>query len=334
MEKKKKTQVVYVLVATPGDTFVEELWVSVYSLRIYEPEREIRVCCDEETSRILEKYEKLVAMLTEIVIISGLNQYKTNIEGRRSRHIKTALRGYLEGPFLYLDTDTVICAPLDEIDEFNCDIAGVIDANIDFNANPFRKSILQYIQDIFGIDASFHPHWINGGVLYVADNEKTHAFFRNWHKNWRYSVDTKDLGRDMPPLLKAEIDSNLLITEIPGYFNAQLYMSIQYFGEAKILHFLHSYFPEDQSFSPFFDKSIYKKIREDGDISPEMEFMIKHVKSAFTSPSMIVGERTLKFMASPVEPIFEKIYAEGGAASWLMQRVAVWLAWLHKYTKH
>jgi len=328
-----KTQIVYALVSTPNDLYLQELWVSLYSLRLYEPDREVRVCCDEETSRILKKYEKIVSMLTEIVIVPKLDSYARKFEGRKSRHIKTTLREYMKGPFLYIDTDTVICAPLNEIDELNCDIAGVCDANIDFHVNPFRQSILRFVQDVFGIDASQHPHWINGGVLYVADNAKTHEFFRVWHENWRYAATIKNVVRDMPPLLKAEIDTNLLITELPGYFNAQPYMSMHYFCEAKILHFLHSFFPEDQSFCPFFDKKIYKEIKEKGDITEEIGNIIQHAKSAIASPSMIVGERTLKFLTSPAAPIFEKIYSDGGVTSWLMGKMAVWLGWLHKYTK-
>ena len=223
---------------------------------------------------------------------------------------------------------------MNEIDNLNYDIAGVPEGNISFDKNIFRKGVIDRIKRVFDYDASHHPHWINGGVIYAADNQKAHEFYQRWHENWKYSTFEKKMSQDMPALLKAEIDTGIMINELPGYFNAQPFMSMQYFGEARILHFLHSFFPKDKSFCPFFDKSIYKKIKESGTITPEVENLILHAKSSISSPSMMVGERTLNFMTSPAAPIFEKIYEEGGIASWLMQKMAVWLEWIHKYTKH
>ena len=92
-------------------------------------------------------------------------------------------------------------------------------------------------------------------------------------------------------------------------------------------------FPADQSFCPFFDKSLYKKIREEGRITLALGEEIRNVKKSFASPSCVVGWRTMNFLTSPVAPIFEEIYKEGGAASWLMLKMAKWLERIHKYTK-
>ena len=326
-----KTQIVYALIASEHDTFIEEIWVSVYSLRLYDKDREVRVCCDASTAERIKLFPRLMAMLTEVIIIPTPDSYDAK---HRSRHVKTLIREYVKGPFLYIDTDTVICGTLEYIDNLKYDIAGVPEGNISFSKNLFRAGILSRIKNTFGIDASKHPHWINGGVIYAADNDFTHKFYRHWHENWEWSSRNKSMSQDMPALLKAEMDMNFVMDELPGYYNAQPFMSMQYYGEARIIHYVHTYFPKDQSFCPFLDKSIYQDIHEAGDITPEIAETIQHAKSAISAPSIIVGEKTVNFMTSQAASIFETIYMEGGAASWLMQKVAVWLEWLHKYTKN
>ena len=325
-----KTQIAYALIASERDTFLEELWVSVYSLRQYEKDREVRVCCDAPTGELINSRPSLMELITEVVIIPTPENYDAK---HRSRHVKTLIREYVKGPFLYIDTDTVICGTLDYIDDLYYDIAGVPEGNIPFEENIFRLGVLKRMKDTYGIDASSHPHWINGGVIYAADTLFAHDFYRHWHENWEWSSSHKGMSQDMPGLLKAELDMNFVMDELPGYYNAQPFMSMQFYGEAKISHYVHTFFPKDQSFCPFFDKSIYVKIHQDCGITPKTAELICHAKSAIASPSIIVGKRTVNFMTSEVAYIFENIYYEGGLTSWLMQKIAKLLGWLHQCMK-
>lgn len=49
-------------------------------------------------------------------------------------------------------------------------------------------------------------------------------------------------------------------------------------------------------------------------------------------PSCVVGWKQMHFMASPVFEPLAQIYQDGGAISWLLQKVAMWLWQLHKLT--
>lgn len=324
-----KTQIVYALIASERDTFIEELWASVFSLRLYEPEREVRVCCDSASADRIKFFPELEKLITDIIVIPTPEHYNAKL---RSRHVKTLVREYVKGSFLYIDTDTIICGSLEGIDNLPYDIAGVPEGHVSLEKNIFRGSILANIKRVFDIDASSHPHWINGGVIYAADTKFAHEFYRRWHENWEYSSFQRNMQQDMPSLLKAELDMNFVMDELPGYFNAQPFMSLKFFAEGKIVHFLHTYFPKDQSFCPFFDKTIYEMMHDEGGITPEIADIIIHAKSSISSPSLIVGEKTVKYLTSPVAPIFEKIYNEGGAASWVMCKMAILLEKLHKYT--
>ena len=46
-----KTQIVYVLVSSEKDVFLEELWASAWSLRQYEPYVTVNVVVDEPTAK-------------------------------------------------------------------------------------------------------------------------------------------------------------------------------------------------------------------------------------------------------------------------------------------
>lgn len=326
-----KTPIVYTVIAHDDYQFVEELFCSIYSLRLYEPERKVIVICDQLTADYINSYKNLACKISHIIVADIDSKYNT--PKLRSREIKTSIPNFVSGPFLYIDTDTVICGSLNYIDNLSCDVAGVPEGHIEFSKNIFRKNILANIKNLFNYDASSHPHWINGGVIYSSGNENSVRFYKHWHDNWEYTTFNKGISQDMPSLLMAEVKSGILLQELEGYYNSQPFMSVKYFGEAKILHFLHSYFPKDQSFCPFFDKSIYKKLKETGDVTEDIAEILKHPKTSFSSPSIIVGENTVNFMTSPIEPIFEKIYNEGGLASWFMMKVATWLDMLHKFTK-
>ena len=92
-------------------------------------------------------------------------------------------------------------------------------------------------------------------------------------------------------------------------------------------------FIEDQSYSPYFSLEIYQDLKKDGEITPQIEELIINAKQSFVSPTMPVGKEHILFLFSPAGKIFNRIYKEGGAASWLMLKMAKWLERIHHYTK-
>ena len=92
-------------------------------------------------------------------------------------------------------------------------------------------------------------------------------------------------------------------------------------------------FIEDQSYSPYFSLEIYQNLKKAGEITPQIEDLIINAKQSFASPTMPVGKEHILFLFSPAGKIFYRIYKEGGAASWLMLKMAKWLERIHHYTK-
>lgn len=323
-----KTKIVYTLHATKDFLFMQECWASAYSLRQFHPDASVCLVVDWQTHEYVRRYSEFCNLFTEIISVEVPEHYGRK---EKSRELKTKSRLFVEGPMLFLDNDTIVCKPLDEIDNLSCDIAAVPETHLPLLEMPF--SPLGAVKTAFDIDVSDSKYYFNSGVIYAADNDRTRVFFKRWNENWTYSCFEKGVSQDEPAFLKTNRESENVIQELPGIYNAQVQMSLKYFADAAIIHWWHMNFMEDQSYSPYFSKEVYKKIRKDATITPEIKALIVNVKQSFVSPSMPVGIDQMYFLFSPVGRIFSKIYKEGGVASYLMLKMAMLLEKVHKLTK-
>ena len=320
-----KTKIVYALIASEKDLFLEECWVSLYSLRCYHSDANVTLLVDEATKIYVEQFADFCRMITEIKVVPMPKQYTAK---QKSRELKTNTRIYVDGPMLFLDNDTVICKHLDEIDSLSCDMAAVPETHLPLADMPF--SPMEAVKSVFDIDASDSKFYFNSGVIYAADNERTHSFFKTWNENWKFSCFEKGNSQEEPSFLMANREFGNIIEELPGIYNAQVQMSLKYFADAAIVHWWHMNFIENQDYSPYFSQSIYKTIKRERRISKETDWLIRNCKQSFVSPSMPVGIDQMFFLFSSAGKIFNKIYKEGGIASALMLKAAIILEKIHK----
>ena len=110
-------------------------------------------------------------------------------------------------------------------------------------------------------------------------------------------------------------------------------MSLKYFADAAIVHWWHMSFIENQDYSPFFSLQIYKDVKMAKGLTADIKEIIMHCKQSFVSPTMPVGKEHIYFLFSPAGKIFNRIYKEGGAASFLMSKCAAVLEKIHKYIR-
>ena len=327
-------QIVYVLVANEKNLYLEEMWVSIFSLRRHHPEATVKVLVDMETKEYLSRFTQLTSMIDETVVVQTPAEYNAK---QRSRQIKTTIRNVLKGDYIFIDTDTVICKPLDGIVEDIAEmkdfkgIAAVREGHVTMKDTLFPPT--GTVKRIFDIDISQSPLMTNSGVMFVADIPFTHEFYKRWNENWKRSCFEKGNSQDQPSLYATDCQYGYVIRELSGIYNAQVAMSLKYYADAVILHWWHMDFIEDQSFSPYFSLEIYQNLKKAGEITPQIEDLIINAKQSFVSPTMPVGKEHILFLFSPAGKIFNRIYKEGGAASWLMLKMAKWLERIHHYTK-
>lgn len=327
-------QIVYVLVANEKNLYLEEMWVSIFSLRRHHPEATVKVLVDMETKEYLSRFPQLTSMIDETVVVQTPAGYNAK---QRSRLIKTTIRNVLKGDYIFIDTDTVICKPLDGIVEDIAEmkdfkgIAAVREGHVTMKDTLFPPT--GTVKRIFDIDISQSPLMTNSGVMFVADIPFTHEFYKRWNENWKRSCFEKGNSQDQPSLYATDCQYGYVIRELSGIYNAQVAMSLKYYADAVILHWWHMDFIEDQSYSPYFSLEIYQNLKKAGEITPQIEDLIINAKQSFVSPTMPVGKEHILFLFSPAGKIFNRIYKEGGAASWLMLKMAKWLERIHHYTK-
>lgn len=290
-----KTQIVYVVVSSDEDMFLEELWASVFSLRLFHPEATVKVLADAPTVQRIHARPALDRMITDVMSVPVPEEMSAFA---RSRVIKTTIRNVIDGAYLYIDTDTIITHSLEEIDAVGYDIAAVPDAHQPFRLDYYRASKIARLKDSFNLDISDAEYFFNGGVLYVADNELTRRFYQRWYENWRSYLIDYVRRADQPPLVKTDKEFGYVIRPLADVFNCQLSLSVRFLHDAYIVHFIHMDFISDHSYSPFMSGAIYREIKAANAITPHVEELIRHCKSSFETPSIVVGKSQIGLLFS------------------------------------
>lgn len=280
-----KTKIVYVVASLDDDIYMEQAIVSAWSARHFNPDCRIEMVCDQDTfatlnSGIRAQYKNLFDQIhiREFLPEQGMKE--------RSRWLKTTLREIVEGDFLYLDTDTVVCADLSYVDDFDFDLGMVLDCNCQFSKTLVFDWVVPTMKQMYKIDVSRETLYFNSGVAFVRDCQLTREFYKRWNELWVHSMQHFGKLKDQQPLMKANIDMGYVITELSGDLNCQVAESIQYLHTAHVMHFFNSLLGVSYEMSPFY-KDLYLCVKLKG-ITTDEENTIILCKSSFTSPSMPV----------------------------------------------
>ena len=265
----------YVLVGSKNGFYCEQTLVSMASLKYVQPDAFVSLLIDKQTD---ENYEIEITRIKKYVdeyIVVPVDDDIPSIA--KSRYIKTSMRKYVEGDFLYVDADTVWNAPVDESD-FTHDIMGVLDGHCLLSEHPLRDGIAEEFKK-----TKCNPEvekYINGGVLFSRDSDLSKRFFALWHEKWLETSKT-GLFIDMPALNFAikQISSSFAL--LPDVYNVQISRSWQYFWNAKVIHFFTGW-QKDVFESPYLfqKKEFWKGIKENG-LSESVVATINNPMTAF-----------------------------------------------------
>ena len=120
-----KTKIVYCIVSNDEDIYLEQAWVSIYTLRRHNPDAEVILLVDKDTELTLigkrSGIKELVAEVKAVETPVGYNAMQ------RSRYLKTNFRHFISGDLLFIDADTVIGGSLAGVDDIDAEIACVPD---------------------------------------------------------------------------------------------------------------------------------------------------------------------------------------------------------------
>jgi len=291
---------VYVLVSGEKDLYYEQALMSVYSLRLYMPNADVIILCDDRTAAgFIGKRTKLseFASIISIPFDSGIS----NVE--RSRLIKTSIPVYVKGDFLYIDCDTVICDDLSCIEQFPYEIAGVLDGHVMLKDHIHQKYFLARDKKLGFSGTKVSGYNINGGLILAHDTQLMHDFFTQWNRVWKYSAYEKHDMHDQSALNQANYLTGLKMQLLPGEWNCQpAHGGLAFLQNVKIIHYYSSEIGS-ANYAPYYklaDKAVQQRIKDAGDIPVEIQTMLRQPKFQFNKVHIISDMRIISIMQSPL----------------------------------
>ncbi len=234
-QQPQRSRVVYALTSGGRDRFSAMTRVSISSLRVTNEQVSVCVVCDSITVAALKRSrDPLLNEIDELIDC----QTPAGDAAYRNRHMKTRLRQILDGPFLFLDSDTFVRGNLSEIFSHDADIAGVInhcsDAPVDQIAARDTQALARMNWRIGD------RGYINGGVLYFNNTEPAYRTGCLWHDKWLRSVEDCAKYHDQAALNAALFAAKPDLKILPHKFNAQFRVAPHVVENAVIWHFYES----------------------------------------------------------------------------------------------
>ena len=227
-----QSKVIFAITSQGNDFYSATTRVAVASLRISNPSLLLVVACDRDTDLALKQArDPLIKEVDEWLIVDTPNGNAYF----RNRYVKTSLRSFVDGPFLFLDSDILVRGDLKEIFALDTDIAGARNhSRIAFSEQVWAK-------DSAALDAMGwtigKEVYVNGGVIFWNDTQGARQFGAEWHRRWLKSFVERGYYRDQPALNSALHDTQPQITVLPDCYNAQIKMNPSMAKDAIIWHY-------------------------------------------------------------------------------------------------
>lgn len=293
-------KIVYVLTSKVGDYYYEQLMISLESLRNKMPQIDVVVVTDDLTYATLTGDRHQVfdfATVKKVEIDNRFNQKE------RSRYLKTSLRSIIQGDFLFIDCDTVICCDFSE-HKIESVLAMSLDRNCKLSEWADEGKEIRRTAQRCNFDLRECDNYYNSGVMWVKECELTKRFFEEWHKYWE---ETLKIGMCVDQLSLNHVNTNIfpLIEELDGTWNCQVTLKpagVEYIANSKIIHYFNTN-PE----SPYMlcDESM---IRE-GVNDQEVKKIISEPRSAFRKSYIVtMNSRLDNFMKTKQFKVLFKFY--------------------------
>ena len=279
-----KTKIVYILVSTGADVYTEQAWVSAYSARLRNPSAEIVLLADSATA----VPEPMASLFNEVCRVEFPSEMPPM---KRSRLLKTGMRSIVKGDFLFIDADTIVARPLDDIDSVDATLAACRDLHAPFAQHPHRSATINMCRCL-GFDATEVADYFNSGVLLVKDTPENHAFFEAWQKNYLAGYDA-GIRPDQPSLAQTNASFGGAISLLPDVWNCEVQNGVRYLRDAYIVHYMVTNVgsgPQDSLFL-LNNREVLLRMRAFGGITDEIRAVVEdHFKGYAPVTQVFAGD--------------------------------------------
>lgn len=263
-----KTQLLYILVSSGADVYTEQALVSATSARWRNPSARMVLLSDADT-QVPDALARLFDRVIRVPFPADVPAMK------RSRLLKTGMRSYVEGDFLFIDADTVVARPLEEIDAITAPLAACRDLHSPFQEHPHYRATVNMCRRL-GFDASAEAEYFNSGVLLVKDSPENHAFFQAWQQNYLAGY-AAGIRPDQPSLAQTNAALGHPVALLEDYWNCEVQNGVRYLKDAFIVHYMVTNVGTGAQDSLFLlnKRQALLRMRAAGAITPEIQAVIE-----------------------------------------------------------
>ena len=293
-------KVLYVLVSSPNDIFLEQTILSIFSLRKHSPNIKVSILVDDVTaSTFVGSRAMILNIIDENIVIELDNKYSNKY---KSRILKTNMRNYVEGDFLFIDSDTIILDDLSTLERNDYEIAAVYEFNRPLNYL-WDTSTLDECLARFDYKVELNDELFNSGVMWIKDTPKNHHFFAQWHSKWKYGAE-QDVLFDQPSLFITNKENEHFIKQLSGIWNCQGAYCLNYIRKVKIFHYL---FDADFDF-PLMKKESFDCIKLNGEIDETLKAIVCDPFAYISCKNAIIMNNTLDLIHTRQFRILRSLY--------------------------
>ncbi|MBP3203759.1 MAG: hypothetical protein J6M31_09195 [Bacteroidales bacterium] len=314
------TKFLYLLVSGPEDVYLEQAYISASSCARHNPDASLTLLTDKLTAEGWLRESPLSgpfrALFKEIKVVD-LDASLPAMQ--RSRLLKTGMREYVEGDFLFIDADTVVARSLADIDAFDAPLAACPDLHATFREHPHRRATVNMCKRL-GFDATLTRNYFNSGVMLVRDTPENHAFFKAWQQNYLHGF-AAGIKPDQPSLAQTDAQCAFPIRELPGEWNCQVQNGVRYLRDAYILHYMvtnQSSGQEDKLYV-LNSKDLLLRVRKEG-LAPVEDILGNPLRGYAPSVRVFAGEDLHFFQTRRYKWMRSKFSQEGfSLLEWLLK---------------
>ena len=314
------TKFLYLLVSGPEDVYLEQAYISASSCARHNPDASLTLLTDKLTADTWLRENPLSgpfrALFKEIKVVD-LDASLPAMQ--RSRLLKTGMREYVEGDFLFIDADTVVARSLADIDAFDAPLAACPDLHATFREHPHRRATVNMCRRL-GFDATLTRNYFNSGVMLVRDTPENHAFFKAWQQNYLHGF-AAGIKPDQPSLAQTDAQCAFPIRELPGEWNCQVQNGVRYLRDAYILHYMvtnQSSGQEDKLYV-LNSKDLLLRVRKEG-LAPVEDILGNPLRGYAPSVRVFAGEDLHFFQTRRYKWMRSKFSREGfSLLEWLLK---------------
>lgn len=228
-------KLVYVLTGTEKSEYLNMLRISVASAVLQMPTVPIEIVTDRSTGEYLLANN---VFDNENVFVHCADTPESYSIVEKSRFLKTNLRRLVKGDFLFIDSDTIVCADFSDITP-EASLNFVLDEHVPLDLQENGGSMVRSKAAKVGISLDGCTRYFNSGVILAKDDETAHEFFRRWYEKWESSR-IPGMHQDQFSLNSVNMEMNC-INELDGTWNCQVNandIAFSFLRKVKILHYL------------------------------------------------------------------------------------------------